>query len=253
MRIYKIKYIQDGLARRYRKYIENKSRNFLQNNFGLWEMLEKYKAKSGSMGCEFANYHALYAYIRKNRPVEILECGTGISTIIMAYALMENETIDGSRAGHITSMEEVEKWHGIASELLPEYLKKYVNICLSPVVEDSFSIFRGKRYKDIPEKDYDFIFIDGPNYSHENGDHSFDFDFIHLMRNSKKPISGLVDKRLSSCLVYWLLFGSGKIKYDYVRGLGVIKNCSKFDLKSTTKMARYLFLDERLLKHTSSV
>ena len=39
-----------------------------------------------------------------------------------------------------------------------------VDFCLSDTVEDYFSLFRGMRYRDVPDRPYEFIFIDGPKY-----------------------------------------------------------------------------------------
>ena len=76
----------------------------------------------------------------------------------MALALKKNET-DGF-PGEITAMEELKKYLDIGINLMPKELKKYVNYVLSPRVDDYHEIFRGVRYRDIPKKDFDFIFTD---------------------------------------------------------------------------------------------
>ena len=63
--------------------------------------------------------------------------------------------------------------------------------------EDRYSLFRGLRYSELPVKPYDFVFVDGPKYkSPLDGGTTFDFDIIHVLRNSKSEVSALIDKRL---------------------------------------------------------
>lgn len=69
---------------------ERRGENLFRTNKGLWDTLQDYLKKSGSTGCSYMLYAELYKYVRKFKPCEILECGTGISTVVLAYALMEN-------------------------------------------------------------------------------------------------------------------------------------------------------------------
>jgi tRNA A58 N-methylase Trm61 len=82
----------------------------------------------------------------------VLELGTGASTVVIAQALLENDV------GRVTSMEESEDWYIHARQNLPSGLP--VDIVLSSTVEDCFSIFRGIRHRDIPDRSYDFVFVD---------------------------------------------------------------------------------------------
>ena len=63
----------------------------IRKNVELWNTLTEYLKTSDSTGCSFSDYWILYSHIKKYKPKEILECGTGVSTIVMAHALMENE------------------------------------------------------------------------------------------------------------------------------------------------------------------
>ena len=78
----------------------------LKRNHQLWSELEDFLENSESTGCSYTDYWALYGYIRRQKPIEILECGPCATTLIMAHALKENEKETGI-AGHITSMEEI--------------------------------------------------------------------------------------------------------------------------------------------------
>jgi hypothetical protein len=153
--------------------------------------------------------------------------------MVMAFALMENEK-EGYQ-GKITAMEEMQEYLDMSVELLPIFLKKYVVFKLSPRVDDTYEIFRGVRYRDVPPADYDFIFVDGPHHRSHTGDaFCFDFDFIHLLRNSKIPIAGMVDYRLSTSYVLQTLLGEDKVKFDLVKELAFIKPVTAADLRKLT-------------------
>ena len=202
----------------------------IRKNKLLWENLQEYLKKTRSTGCGFIDYWYLYQYVRKNKPSNILECGTGVTTLIMATALLELEA-EGYEVGKITSMDSNKEYLDMSEGLLPEPLKKYVDFQLSDLVEDFFSVYRGVRYKNIPDRDYDFVFVDGPDYkSSIDGTLSFDFDFIYLLRNATHPMAGLVDKRVSTCYVLQQVLGADNVKYDPVAHLGIIKPCTKKDL-----------------------
>jgi hypothetical protein len=172
----------------------------------------------------------LYSQIKKYQPQEVLECGTGVTTLIIAHALLENEAETGVR-GRLTSMEEHEEWLSMSRDLLPKEYQSLVDFRLSGTTEDKFSLFRGVRYKDIPDRKYDYVFIDGPSYrSPEDGIPTFDFDFLSVLQMTNKPVAGLVDKRVSTCFVMQQLLGTGKVHYSPVLGLGFISPSTKFDL-----------------------
>ncbi|MFT6778323.1 MAG: hypothetical protein ACJAV1_002262 [Paraglaciecola sp.] len=172
----------------------------------------------------------LYQYIRKNKPIEILECGTGVSTLIMTTALKELES-EGYEVGKITSMDSHKEYLEMSRDLLPENLEKYVDFHLSDVMEDFFSIYRGVRYSDIPNREYDFAFIGGPDYkAPSDGMLTFDFDFLYVLLRSKNPLAGMVDKRVSTCYVLQQLLGIDRVKYEPVSHLGFIKPSTKSNL-----------------------
>ncbi|MBI2047577.1 MAG: hypothetical protein HYT27_00400 [Parcubacteria group bacterium] len=81
------------VIRKCRQYLEVLARKKLKKNVGLWNVLQKYIKNTSSTGCSYSDYWVLYNYIKKHKPAEVLECGTGVSTIVMAYAMSENELI----------------------------------------------------------------------------------------------------------------------------------------------------------------
>ena len=199
----------------------------IKKNKVLWENLQEYLKKTKSTGCGYIDYWYLYQYLRKNKPVDILECGTGVTTLIMATALYELES-EGHKVGRITSMDSHKKYLDMSKDLLPEPLKKYVDFHCSDLIEDFYSIYRGIRYKDIPDRKYDFVFVDGPDYkSSLDGMLTFDFDFLYLLQKASHPMAGMVDKRVSTCYVLQQVLGTDRVKYDPVAHLGIIKPSTK--------------------------
>ena len=222
---------------KYKNHLNERAKRVLQRNPELWRTLDEYEKLSGSTGCIYIDYVVLYNYVRNKKPIEILECGTGVSTIIIAYALTENER-EGNPRGRVTSMEESEKWHRLAQELLPKNLERYVEIILSPPEEDFHAFFRGTRYKDVPDRQYEFVFIDGPySRSPKDGTPTFDFDFIHIVKRSRGYVRGIIDMRHSTCYVLQEVFGPQKFRYDYVRGLGFIGPVRKEDIRDAGTIA----------------
>ena len=213
-----------------RYLIEHRNTKLLKRNKGLWNELHTYLEKSQSTGCNISDYWEIYNYVRRHKPKEILECGTGVSTVVMAYALMENE--NEGYYGRITSMESIEMYLEMARDLLPKHMAKYVDFVLSPVVEDTYALYRGMRYEKIPmNRNYDFVYVDGPSYYCPNdGSVTFDFDFLHILKNSSSKVGAIIDKRVSSCYVFQKLLGASLVKYNAIIHLGFVKPCSKYDL-----------------------
>ena len=133
--------VRNRLLIEQRRMVEIYSKYRLKRQEKLWSALNQYIRLSSSTGCGFTDYWTLYKYVKKNKPREILECGTGVSTLVLAFALMELDR-QGYPAGKITSMESHGEYLRMSKNLLPDYLEKYVEFCLSETEETSFSIFR---------------------------------------------------------------------------------------------------------------
>lgn len=214
-----------------RRIVEIHALRRLKGNRHLWARLQAYHAESNSTGCNYADYWYLYRHIRRQRPREILECGTGVTTLIIAHALLENRDQWGVK-GRVTSMEEHQEWLEMSRNLLPEELREVVAFHLSPTVEDSFSVFRGVRYRDVPNREYDFVFVDGPSYrAPSDGSLTFNIDLLHLLRQSDRPVTAIIDKRVSTCYVLQQVLGSKKVRYSTVVHLGFLAPSTRRDLR----------------------
>ena len=133
--------------------IEAHAERQIKRHAAIRDYLEYYKRKSPSTGCSYSDYLVLYKYVKKHKPKEVLECGTGFSTLIIMQALKENEEEYGIR-GHLVSMEQSERDYNAALESLPLVVKNdpRLEVVLSPVMEDTHELFRGIRYKEIPKR-----------------------------------------------------------------------------------------------------
>lgn len=212
----------------------------LRQNQTLWSELQAYLKKSESVGCSYAEYLALYQYVRTHRPKQILECGTGVSTIILAQALVENEAEDGIK-GHITSMEDNVYWHRTASQLLPEQYRSVVDIVLSPKVEDHYSLFHGVRYETLPDVAYDMVFVDGPDPDTADGIIVCNLDYIKVVAKSEKPVPALIQNRRINTYVYQKVFGYKKVRLDPISRITYVQPSTAADLKSISSASSIAF------------
>jgi hypothetical protein len=185
-----------------------------------WKPLQTYLRLTNSTGCSYIDYWHLWRAVTESGATSVLELGTGASTIVLAHAVAQQR-------GHVVSMEESPKWYESAKRLMPPNLP--VEIVLSEPVEDSFSIFRGVRYKDVPALEYDFVFVDGPG-ARVNGDITFDFDLIRVVERSERPLTAIIDKRVSTTFVMQRVL-PGKVRYVPHLGLAFVGAVTRLDLR----------------------
>lgn len=215
-----MKYLRRGL-RRY-------SIEMLKRNSSMWADILEYKKKSKTTGCSWIDLWTLYKFVRKMKPKEILEFGPGLSTLVICYALKKNEK--EGYDGKITSLEENEFYYNMAIENHLDHLKKYVDFILSPKIEKFYYLFRGVGYEKIPQKNYDFVFIDGPTLeSPTDGEMTFDYDFLEIVKSQEKPVYGIIDYRLTTSFVMQQIFPPNKVKFDALRELCFLGPMTKND------------------------
>lgn len=188
--------------------------------------------KNGSFNCwkYCSKLLRLYNLIRVKKFKEVLEFGSGVSTMIIALALKLNEEEAGVK-GRLTSMEEDSgEYFDFVKKTIPENLNKYIDLISSHKIDDNYYFFHGVRYRDIPDRKYDFVFIDGPTTSClYNGQKAFDLDFIRVLEKSQNPLDAMVDNRRTTCYVLKFILGK-KVKFNYFINLGFISSVSKSDI-----------------------
>jgi len=220
-----------GLA--LKRYVERRAYMALTKNPALREILQharkpgfKYYQPDITTNIDYSDSLALYRWIRKHKPKEILEFGPGVSTLIMAQALYENGR------GRVTTIENIEKFLVKAKDSCPERLQPYIEYLLIPDVKKRYGPFHGVGYDHIPKRDYELVFVDGPNYDAQS---EFDVDVLDVIARSEKPVSAFIDSRTGSSFMYHLILGK-KFKYRYLTGLGFIDAATKRDLQPFKKI-----------------
>jgi len=180
----------------------------------LWSAMMDYTRGSDVTGASMSDFLTLYEHVRTYKPREILEFGTGLSTVVLAHALRANEA-EGGQTGRITSMEEDLGWHQTAVENLPSDLLPIVDIRHSPKIDGTYKLFRGVRYTEIPDRPYDFVFSDGPErHSPVNNDKLFDLDLILVVLRSERPVRAIVDNHYLTFYVLQKVFGIRHARYS---------------------------------------
>ena len=187
------------------------------DNGELYHLIKKITKKSKSTGCEYSDYFSLYDRIIKRKAKNVLELGSGISTCVIAYALMKLHKDQNSK-GIVVTMEESDFYHKNFLEIIPDELKNYIKSIHSPRKKSIYSNLLGCHYESIPsiKSGYDFVFIDAPQtiYPGENKK-SFDSDLINLINQNKlnNPYV-ILDQRIGSLRTLNKLIPNLNLKYN---------------------------------------
>ncbi|MGI9407180.1 MAG: hypothetical protein ACR2O4_12495 [Hyphomicrobiaceae bacterium] len=213
----------------------NRARRTLESMTGLWREIMDYSKGSEVTGASYSDYLTLHEEIRRRKPREILEFGTGLSTVVLAHALKANMA-EGAPPGRITSMEESAEWHATAVGILPPQYTDVVEILHSPKVDGIYKLFRGVQYEEIPDRPYDFVFSDGPErHSLVNGDKLFDLDLIQIVRRSETPVHAVVDNHYLTFYVLQKVFGKKLARYSPVHRLMFVGPVTRHDVRHLRK------------------
>jgi predicted O-methyltransferase YrrM len=239
----RVRVIQAVRARRNRA-----AEQALRRHPALWAAMEDYARASNVTGASFSDYWTLYDEVRRWKPVEVLECGTGISTLVLAQALIDNQQ-DGAPPGRLTSVEDDTAWFERARDALPAGLEGTVDLVNIPKTEGLHRIFRGVRYEYLPDRPYDFVFSDGPDRrSPVTGEKLFNLDLIEVIARSDRPVRAVVDNHYLTFYILQKLLGTDKARYDVWRKLMFVGPVTRNDLGY---LRRENFLpDVRLMRRT---
>jgi hypothetical protein len=157
----------------------------------LYRRLQEVSRQSDSTGSGRNEYWQIYSSVRDLKPTWVLECGAGVSTVVIAHALMRN-----ARAGHpgrLVSMEENPHYYQQLLGLLNAEEKEVVDLVLSGVVEKSYGSRRSRSYKDRPPHPFNLVFVDGPVIPHESG--WFNADYLEVVMKSPAKVVALMEGR----------------------------------------------------------
>lgn len=161
---------------------------------GLLDNLEVYRASSKNnvssvinpvpltdpISIDYIDLARLHFLITSRKCLNVLELGSGYSSIAIAHALKINsdasngllpKSLRRQNPWHLDSVDESEDWLNLAMSRIPANLKKYVNFHWTKVSLGTFNDRPATFYHDIPNRAYDLIYVDGPSqYSHEESD-----------------------------------------------------------------------------------
>ena len=168
----------------------------------LEEKLRVYRENSKTTGTQWITLLFAVNDIFKYRPTNILESGTGSSTLVLAEAVRRIQKYDSTYQAKITSMESQKQWYQIAKDALPLEYSDIVQIVYGPRERFELSLFRGYAHQNIPDRPYDYFLLDGPSFEDDCGT-SFCADVLFIAQQSfKKTLRGTIDGRTSSALCY---------------------------------------------------
>ena len=205
-----------------RQYREVLARRQVQKQEKLWHYLTQLREASDSTGCEYSDYFELQRAIKTLRPRAILECGSGISTCVIACVLKEEFEQTGTRTPFV-SIEENPYYYEQIVNIFPEELGRYVSFILSERAERLYGNLPGCYYKDVPDYPYDFVFIDGPTErATPKARKCFNADFVNIVAKSNEEVRGLLDQRITTYWALKKLMPRASIKYDVIKKLTYI-------------------------------
>jgi ubiquinone/menaquinone biosynthesis C-methylase UbiE len=198
----------------------------------LFKLLIQLIAAAESTGCEFGDYLEIYNTVRKLKPKYILECGSGISSLVFAFALRENEAQTGTR-GKLVSMDESPFYHEQVKSIFPESFAEYVEFVLSPRSEKQYGGSWGAYYQSVPSYPYEFVFVDGPTVQSRPGSRvCFNADLINVLLASADDhtVDALVDQRINTYRHLRKLIPHARVHYNPIKKLTRVYGASKASL-----------------------
>lgn len=122
----------------------------------VWPLLQAFMQArpNGSYRPDFVDLWYLYWYIREARPKEVVELGSGFSTVVMAAALKHNGT------GRLHSLEPSREWANVTAEALPDPIRHISTILYSEGRECAVGDRNSVCFADRPVTSPDMIYID---------------------------------------------------------------------------------------------
>ena len=163
--------------RRAKKYLES---------VGLLELLTKFDAESPNritslvkqssnslpISVDYIDLARLHNLVVTRKILNILELGSGYSTLVLAHALMMNSKNQNCKLSpnlrrenpwHLDSVDESLEWSELAKSRLPKTLLSHVSFHQREVTMGAFHDRPVTYYRDLPNRAFDLLYIDGPS------------------------------------------------------------------------------------------
>lgn len=206
---------------------------------GVLKLIKDLSEVHPSTGADLGDYAVLHHYIKTSPPRYFLECGTGLTTHVIAHA-MERYSLPKFPDARLISMEGEEAWYREALKHKPNCAENLVEMHYSPTEIYDYSFVSGMVYRDTPDLPYDVVFVDGPDPAGK-----CDLDYIKVVANSSHCVRAFVDSRRSSVLAYAALLGRNNI-VCYPFGMATIKPVGAKDLITASTAQLHRVFDENI-------
>lgn len=180
----------------------------------LLELVRETARRSSSTGCGYGDYWSLYTTIRRLKPTNVVECGAGISTVVIAYAMRENE-----KNGKFISLEQAKFYFDNIVSVFPAELIPYVEIVLSSSVEVPVGDRLGCRYVFEPRDAIDFLYVDGPSlrkqYDNKQLPKAFNADILFIPKSDR--FLAILDQRIGTMWILKSLLTDHDVRYNVMK------------------------------------
>lgn len=149
----------------------------------------------------------LYSWVRRNKPQNVIEYGSGYSTLVIAEALLRNEK------GLLVSIDHDPEWAFKAFNRLSSGQRKHVSFTTASII-----IGKGCHYYSYyPKVNFDLVYIDGPDYivGFESGPISADvltFSNKNIIVDNRKSTVDFLKSKLCYDTIDTDMFGMTTIK-----------------------------------------
>ena len=207
----------------YLRYIQN-----IRDKKKLAIFLEddKYVNNKITTGCSCTDYNKIVDLIIDNKPINICEFGSGISTIIAAKALKINFEKFQIK-GKIFSYEEDLSFYENTKKMISEtMLDDYIELIYSPTNYKTYESFLGAYYEKFDlKKKYQLFIVDGPQLKRKNKIKPFDADlFRYFNKYPDYNFITFLDKRIHTLRVLKKLISGVTFDYNNIYESTFIKN-----------------------------
>ena len=192
----------------------------------LFILIKELLKKSGSTGCEFSDYYELYKQLNHHKPKMILECGSGISSLVIAYFISKRSNAEEYKC---ISCEENQNYHSQIKNIFPADYAQFIDFVHLVRKEGVINGINCSFYDGLPKKNYDYIFIDGPTFRiNSESQKCFNSDLINIIKqNDNITVNGIMDQRMINYITYRKLMPHASIKYNVVKKLSYLENISQ--------------------------
>ena|SRR3990167_6646103 len=171
----------------------------------------------------------LHKYIVQKKPHNILELGSGKTTLVMAHALALLNKEDPKIKRKLYSYEAIRKFYENIKKIIPFKYFAHVDLIYSERRETFWrETVYGFHYSQLPRVPFDMVFVDGPTEYRDaeaikKGEKGVCLDLFYLLEAQQNhPIDVIVDRKLNSLQVYQSLLPKRLVKFDPIMDVGVI-------------------------------